>query len=93
MPRRHRRAPEERPQPLRMPRSAPPPWALAAGFDIRRVVGDKEYRCPGCDLLIRSGMWHLVVVPTAAPDERRHWHEGCWRVELNRMRGRGRGRG
>jgi hypothetical protein len=53
-------------------------------------VGDKGYRCPGCDLLVRPGVWHLVVVPEEIPDERRHWHEGCWRVELNRTRGRGR---
>jgi len=33
-------------------------------------------------------VWHLVVVPQDVPDERRHWHEGCWRVELNRTRGR-----
>lgn len=88
MPRRHRRAPEEGPQPLRMPRSAAPMWALAPGFDVRRVSGDKPYRCPGCDLEIRPGVWHFVVVPHDAPDERRHWHEGCWRVELNRTRGR-----
>jgi len=88
MPRRHRRAPEEGTQPPRMPRSAAPLWALAPGFDVRRVTGDREYRCPGCDLAIRPGTWHLVVVPEQAPDERRHWHEGCWRVELNRTRGR-----
>jgi hypothetical protein len=33
-------------------------------------------------------VWHFVVVPQDAPDERRHWHEGCWRVELNRTRGK-----
>jgi hypothetical protein len=90
MPRRHRRAPEEAPQPLRMPQSAAPMWALVLGVDVRRVTGDKPYRCPGCDLEIRPGAWHFVVVPQDDPDGRRHWHEGCWRVELNRTRGRNR---
>jgi hypothetical protein len=81
MPRRNRRAPET-PEAVRMPQGAPPAWAVVPGFDVRRVTGDKEYRCPGCDHVIRPGLWHLVVVPEAAPDERRHWHERCWQVEL-----------
>jgi hypothetical protein len=88
MPRKHRRAPEERPEPPRMPQSAAPMWALVPDAEVRRLTGDKPYRCPGCDLEIRPGVWHLVVVPRETPDERRHWHEGCWRVELNRTRGR-----
>jgi hypothetical protein len=89
MPRKNRRASEGAPQPTpRMPQSAAPLWALAPGFDVRRVFGDKPYRCPGCDLEVRTGQWHLVVVPQDVPDERRHWHEGCWRTELNRTRGR-----
>lgn len=88
MPRMNRRAPEEGPQALRMPQSAAPEWALAPGFDVRRLSSDKPYRCPGCDLEVRTGVWHLVVIPQDAADERRHWHEGCWRIELNRTRGR-----
>jgi hypothetical protein len=88
MPRKNRRAPDAPPEPLRMPQGTAPMWALAPGFDVRRVSSDKPYRCPGCDLEVRPGVWHLVVVPQDAPDERRHWHEGCWRVELNRTRGR-----
>ena len=88
MPRKDRRAPVEAPEPVRMPQSAAPMWALAPGFDVRRVSSEKPYRCPGCELEIRPGLWHLVVVPQDAPDERRHWHEGCWRIELNRIRGR-----
>jgi hypothetical protein len=88
MPRKHRRAPDVGAQPPRMPRSAAPMWALVGDADVRRVTGDKPYRCPGCDLEIRAGVWHLVVVPNDDPDARRHWHEGCWRVELNRTRGR-----
>jgi hypothetical protein len=83
MPRKNRRAPET-PEPVRMPQGTPPTWAEVAGFDVRRVSGDKEYRCPGCDHAIRPGLWHLVVIPEAAPDERRHWHERCWQVELRR---------
>jgi hypothetical protein len=81
MPRKNRRAPET-PEAVRMPQTAAPTWALVPGFDMRRVSGDKEYRCPGCDHPIRPGLWHLVVVPEAAPDERRHWHERCWQVEI-----------
>ena len=88
MPRKNRRASEDPPPSSGMPPSAAPMWALAPGFEVRRLTGDKPYRCPGCDLEIRPGTWHLVVVPQDAPDERRHWHEGCWRVELNRTRGR-----
>lgn len=88
MPRKNRRAPDEAPQPLRMPQSEAPAWALVPGFEARRLTSDKPYRCPGCDLEVRPGVWHLVVVPHDAPDDRRHWHEGCWRVELNRTRGR-----
>ena len=88
MPRKNRRAPEEAPPPARMPQSAAPVWALAPGFDVRRVSGDRSYRCPGCDHEIREGTWHLVVVPQEQPDERRHWHTECWRTELRRARGR-----
>lgn len=88
MPRKHRRDPEhvqrtaaERPT----RRSDPPLWSLAPGYEVRRVAGDKEYRCPGCDHLIRPGSWHLVVVPLDDPDARRHWHTECWRRELRRI--------
>jgi hypothetical protein len=91
MPRRNRRASEQATQP-QMPRSAAPTWASVPGAEVRRVSGDRPYRCPGCDLEIRPGAWHLVVVPQGAPDERRHWHERCWQIELNRTRGRSRPR-
>ncbi|MFB3737765.1 MAG: hypothetical protein ACE14W_02225 [Candidatus Velamenicoccus archaeovorus] len=85
MPRKNRRAPDQ-PGPVRMPRSAAPVWALVPGAEVRRVVGEKPYVCPGCEHPIRPGLWHLVVVPGDAPDERRHWHEACWRSELRRGR-------
>jgi hypothetical protein len=87
MPRRNRRADEVAP-PTRMPQSAAPSWAEFPGFDVRRVTSDKPYRCPGCELEVRPGVWHLVVVPQDDPDARRHWHERCWQIELNRSRGR-----
>jgi len=55
---------------------------------VRSMPGDravKDYRCPGCDALIRPGTPHVVVWPDAvlpgdqrAVDERRHWHTACW---------------
>jgi hypothetical protein len=60
--------------------------------DVRHVQpyqAVKTYRCPGCDHEIRTGEGHEVVVPRAAPDERRHWHTACWRAELRRGRHRG----
>jgi len=90
MPRRNRRA-EEVPPPSRMPQSAAPGWALFSGFDVRQVSSEKPYTCPGCELIVRPGTWHLVVVPQDDPDARRHWHEHCWKIELNRTRGRPRG--
>jgi hypothetical protein len=50
---------------------------------IRQVPGaaaTKMYRCPGCDQEIIPGSPHVVVWPaeTPGPDERRHWHSGCW---------------
>ncbi|NNE72924.1 MAG: hypothetical protein HKN26_04615 [Acidimicrobiales bacterium] len=38
----------------------------------------KVYLCPGCNRDIPAGTGHIVVVPTEAPDLRRHWHRGCW---------------
>jgi hypothetical protein len=38
----------------------------------------KVYRCPGCDHEIPAGLGHEVVVPRDAPEDRRHWHTGCW---------------
>ncbi len=87
MPRRNRRDPASFAPPLEPParRSDPPAWALAPGYDVRQVAGDKEYRCPGCDHLVRIGAWHLAVVPWDDAEARRHWHTECWRRELRRI--------
>lgn len=47
----------------------------------------KEYLCPGCELTIPAGTFHVVVVPDDTPDLRRHWHQGCWHKELRRRFG------
>lgn len=46
----------------------------------------KTYRCPGCDHPIEPGLGHKVVVPRQAPEERRHWHTGCWEQEQRRRK-------
>jgi hypothetical protein len=49
--------------------------------EIRRVQpyqADKTYICPGCNQEIRPGTGHVVIVPTADPASRRHWHSPCW---------------
>jgi hypothetical protein len=61
------------------------------GYTVRHVQpyeAVKPYRCPGCDHEIPPGLGHEVVVPTDAPDLRRHWHTGCWFKEQRRLRGR-----
>jgi hypothetical protein len=90
VPRKHRAARERSgpPPPAEARGSEAPLWAVAAGFDVRVVFGDKVYRCPGCDHGIRQGIQHLVVVPADEPEARRHWHMNCWRQELRRT-GRG----
>jgi len=48
---------------------------------VRRVQpyeARTRYLCPGCGRDIAPGTGHYVVVPTACPDLRRHWHRGCW---------------
>ena len=57
-------------------------------WNVRTVPASaavKEYRCPGCDQLVKVGVVHLVVWPTdhlfgvdGAAADRRHWHRGCW---------------
>ena len=85
MPRKNRRDPQYFEKPEAPPaRAAAPDWAEVAGFDVRHVGGQKSYRCPGCDHMVREGTWHLVVVPKDDVDSRRHWHTECWRTELRR---------
>ncbi|MGB9111966.1 MAG: hypothetical protein WCF24_04475 [Acidimicrobiales bacterium] len=55
---------------------------------IQPYAATKSYRCPGCNQEITPGVAHLVVVPLAAADERRHWHTSCF--ERRRVRRPGR---
>lgn len=52
---------------------------------VRKVTGSastKDYRCPGCDQLIRPATPHVVAWPVDEGDRgleaRRHWHTPCW---------------
>lgn len=55
---------------------------------VRTMAGaasTKEYRCPGCQQVIRVGTPHVVVWPAdpgfgseSGAEQRRHWHTGCW---------------
>jgi len=86
MPRKNRRDPQFFEKPEAPPaRSDAPQWASAPGYEVRHVGGQKEYRCPGCDHMVRAGVWHLVVVPSDDVDARRHWHTECWKRELKRL--------
>jgi hypothetical protein len=66
-------------------------------IEVRHVQpyqAEKMYRCPGCDHEIRPGEGHEVVIPLDAPQDRRHWHTGCWHGEQRRQdRARRRSRG
>jgi hypothetical protein len=62
-------------------------------LEVQRVQpyeARKRYICPGCNQDIGIGVGHLVVVPTAAPELRRHWHHGCWDQRHQRRPGRSR---
>jgi hypothetical protein len=66
-----------------------PTTGLAA--EARRVQpldATKSYICPGCNQELRAGTGHVVVVPTEAPDLRRHWHVACWDNRSTRRPGR-----
>lgn len=65
---------------------------LSSGLEVRAVQpyqATKRYRCPGCNQDIFEGMGHLVVVPRAAPELRRHWHHPCWAHRRRRRPGPG----
>ncbi|MDE0194120.1 MAG: hypothetical protein OXP08_01075 [bacterium] len=50
-------------------------------LEVRRIQpyqATKAYVCGGCNNAIPAAVGHLVVVPTEAPDLRRHWHHSCW---------------
>lgn len=58
---------------------------------VRKITGSsstKDYRCPGCDQLIRPATPHIVAWPAEdgerGLDHRRHWHTPCWAARNNR---------
>lgn len=56
-----------------------PAGARLDGYDVRSSVGKtKTYRCPYCQGTIPPGQAHLVSLPDGRPEERRHYHQGCW---------------
>lgn len=50
-------------------------------FEMRPVTASgakKRYTCPHCFGPILPGVAHVVAWPANDPDERWHWHTGCW---------------
>jgi hypothetical protein len=67
------------------------PFTDDDAVEVRRIQpyqATKRYICPGCNQDIPPGTGHLVVVPPATPDLRRHWHHGCWAHRRTRRPGR-----
>lgn len=60
-------------------RIAGPAGAIAeGGFEGRHLRGTKRYLCPYCQGWILPGVTHVVAFPAGLPEERRHYHSGCW---------------
>lgn len=68
--------------------SAADPWGDADVWRVHPFQAVKRYVCPGCGHAIEPGVGHLVAVPPAAPDLRRHWHRTCWDHRARRRPGR-----
>jgi hypothetical protein len=54
---------------------------------ISEKNAQKEYRCPGCDLIVPPGQAHIVAWEEHSlfgadrgVEDRRHWHSHCWRI-------------
>ena len=77
------------PEPV--PSTSPSFLTELAGLDdevvhpVQPYQAVKTYQCPGCESAISPGVGHLVIIPTEAPDLRRHWHRGCWFKERRRL--------
>jgi hypothetical protein len=56
-------------------------------YQVRRTLrGQCEYKCPHCNGVIPVGATSITVIetdhffgPNAAVEDRRHWHDACWR--------------
>lgn len=94
MPRRHRRDRDEDAQPLDVERLRTGFRRVETKRGNRYIVQPiseknalKDYRCPGCNQIIPPGQAHLVaweedsvLGSNAAIENRRHWHNHCWRI-------------
>jgi hypothetical protein len=59
------------------------------GYQVARVPGfraGKDYVCPSCHNPIPAGLGHVVAWPDDRTDDRRHWHNHCWRIAAGRGR-------
>jgi hypothetical protein len=64
-------------------------WA-GEEYAVRQITGSastKDYRCPGCDQVIRPATPHTVAWPVGDSDatHRRHWHTACWLARNRRV--------
>jgi hypothetical protein len=76
------------PKPFRVPVGIAQTERLGDGreYQVQRgIVGQKEYKCPGCRGTIFPGEVQVVVWPSQTQGwagvgvgARRHWHVGCW---------------
>ena len=48
------------------------------GYEVRTTSGDRRYRCPYCHGPVEPGTAHVVAFPSGQPEDRRHYHTGCW---------------
>jgi hypothetical protein len=69
-------------------RIAGPAWAVVEGYEVRTVAGAKRYRCPWCQGSVEPGTVHAVAFLAGHPEERRHYHSGCWGRYLESRRHR-----
>lgn len=54
------------------------PALAREGFEVRTTTGDRPYRCPYCQGTVEPGTTHVVAFPSGRPEDRRHYHSGCW---------------
>lgn len=58
------------------------------GFEVRHTSNhEKRYRCPYCEGWVEPGTLHTVALPSGRPEERRHYHAGCWARQARSGRG------
>ena len=94
MPRANRRRRDEH-RPLALGRSPQTreTW-MGRAWIVRSLTGHsstRSYTCPGCTQEVRPGTAHVVVWPDdglGGVDDRRHWHNSCWRARDHGRYGR-----